>query len=63
MFPLNIPIVIQDAIVAALFVGAAAIFVRSRFAKKSESGGACHACGAADSSRVVPGAQTTSSVK
>ena len=47
MFPLDLPIAVQDALVPALFVLALAIFIRRRKNAKPNSTSACRACSAA----------------
>lgn len=48
LFPLNLPIAVQDAIVAVFFVGAIVIFLRRRKHGRSASGDICRTCGAKD---------------
>ena len=54
MFPLDLPISLQDASVAFLFVAAIGLVVRRRLARKAESAGTCRACGVANGITDLP---------
>jgi len=53
MFPLDLPIAVQDIIVAAFFVGAIVIFLRRRKHGRSDSGDICRTCGSKGPDRTV----------
>ncbi|MCI0330175.1 MAG: FeoB-associated Cys-rich membrane protein [candidate division Zixibacteria bacterium] len=56
MFPLDIPIVLQDGIVAALFVFAAGFLLYKKLRKKSKSCPACKgSCTPASNLPAAPG--------